>query len=49
MKSYAFFWSPEGRCLRSYKANSLDEARASFRKDFPQHAKYMGEVYVKTT
>lgn len=47
MSSFAFFWSPEGRCLRSYRARSLDEARAMFRRDFPEHAKFMGEVYVE--
>lgn len=49
MKSFAFFWSPEGRKLATYKARSLKEATASFRKDFPEHAKYMGEVYFETT
>ncbi len=42
---YSFFWSPEGRRLATYEASSLDEAKARFRKDFPQHAKYIGEVY----
>lgn len=49
MKSFAFFWSPEGRKLATYQAKSLGDARASFRKDFPEHARYMGEVYVETT
>lgn len=49
MRSFAFFWSPEGRCLASYRAKTLKEATADFRRDFPQHAKFMGEVYVETT
>jgi hypothetical protein len=47
MRSYAFFWSPEGRRLATYRATSRAEAVASFRRDYPEHAKYMGEVYVE--
>lgn len=47
MKSFAFFWSPEGRRLATYKAKDITEARRMFRQAFPRHAKFMGEVYVE--
>jgi hypothetical protein len=49
MKTFAFFWSLEGRRMVAYKSKTLEDAKALFRKDFPQHAKYMGEVYVEMT
>lgn len=49
MVYFSFFWSPEGRKLATYKADNIKDARARFRKDFPSHAKYMGEVYVETS
>lgn len=45
---FTFFWSPEGRKLATYRAKNYKEARTMFRRDFPAHAKYMGEVYVET-
>ena len=44
MSLFSFFWAPEGRKLVTYKAKSLDQAKAWFRRDFREHAKYMGEV-----
>lgn len=45
MKTYEFYWSPEGRRLCSIAAATKREARAEFKRRFPAHAKYMGEVY----
>ena len=45
--TYTFFWSPEGRKLFTVKAASIKEAKAVLRKQFPQHAKYMGEIYIE--
>jgi hypothetical protein len=45
-REYAFFWSPEGRKLTTIIASTLRNARAQFKRQFPQHAKYMGEVYI---
>jgi len=47
MKPFTFFWSPEGRPLVIVHAIDIKEARGEFRRQFPQHAKYMGEVYVE--
>ena len=41
---FSFFWAPEGRKLVTYRAKDLAAAKSLFRKDFPAHAKYMGEV-----
>jgi len=46
---YTFFWSPEGRRLGSFRADSVASAKAQFRSVFPEHAKYMGEVYYEVT
>jgi hypothetical protein len=42
---YRFFWSPEGRCVAEITATSLTAAKAAFRRQCPQYACYMGEVY----
>lgn len=44
VKQYRFYWSPEGRKLGTY-VGTLRQARAQFRREFPRHAKFMGEVY----
>jgi hypothetical protein len=44
MSTFSFWWAPEGRKLATYKAKDVKEAKSFFRKDFPQHAKFMGEV-----
>jgi hypothetical protein len=46
MYAFTFVWSPEGRTLTTITAASLTAAKREFRKQFPAHAKYMGEVYV---
>lgn len=42
---YAFHWSPEGRHLATY-FGTLRECRAQFKREFPQYARFMGEVYI---
>ena len=42
---YTFYWAPEGKPLLNVEAPSYKVARKICRKEFPFHAKYMGEVY----
>ncbi len=45
-QTFDFYWSPEGRKLISIKTQyGLTAAKAEFKRKFPQHARYMGEVY----
>ncbi len=44
IKQYTFYWSPEGRKLGTY-IGTLRQCRAQFKREFPGHAKFMGEVY----
>lgn len=47
-KTYKFFWSPEGRCVATYRAESRAAAKAMFKKEHRKsYAKYMGEVYIE--
>ena len=47
MKVYRFFWSPEGRPMCDITAASRVDACTEFRKQFPNMARYMGEIYVE--
>lgn len=48
MKTYEFWWSPEGRKVASIQASSLSAARAEFKRQYRgSYARYMGEVYVE--
>ena len=44
IKQYTFYWSPEGRKLATY-TGTLRQCRAQFKREFPQYARFMGEVY----
>ena len=44
IRQYSFYWSPEGRKLGTY-TGTLRQCRAQFKREFPRHARYMGEVY----
>ena len=46
MLRFDFYWSPEGRRLCTIKADDLSAAKAQFRRDFSEHARFMGEVYI---
>ncbi len=48
MAIFTFFWSPEGRPLTTIETTTYKEALAQFRQEFPEHSKYLGEVYVET-
>lgn len=44
---YDFYWSPEGRKVASYEAESRGEARQRFKREHKDsYAQFMGEVYV---
>jgi len=45
MTQYTFYWAPEGRQLCTIGATTIDKAKAMFKRRFPAHAQYMGEVY----
>jgi hypothetical protein len=48
MKSFEFYWSPEGRLIHTYVVKTLRQAKAAFRRDYrTTFARYMGEVYIK--
>ena len=47
MNVYRFFWSPEGRPMCDITAESRVAACTEFRKQFPNMARYMGEVYIE--
>lgn len=44
IKQYTFYWSPEGRKLGTY-IGTLRQCRTQFKREFPQYARFMGEVY----
>lgn len=44
IRQYTFYWSPEGRKLASY-TGTVRACRVQFKREFPRHAKFMGEVY----
>lgn len=43
---FTFGWAPEGRTLTVIEAKTLKQAKTEFKKQFPAHAKYMGEVWI---
>lgn len=43
---HTFWWSPEGRPLVTYTDMDTTTARVKFKREYPQYAKYMGEVYI---
>jgi len=46
VNTYKFYWSPEGRCVATYKAHDAKKATAMFMREFSKnYAKYMGDVY----
>lgn len=47
MHTYRFFWAPEGRPLCDVVARTRAIARAEFRRHFPTHARYMGELWIE--
>lgn len=43
-RQYTFYWSPEGRKLGVY-IGTRKQTLAQFRREFPQYARFIGEVY----
>lgn len=46
MKTFTFFWSPEGRPIATIGATTKARARAIFKREYRHYARYMGEVYI---
>lgn len=44
VKQHTFYWSPEGRRLGTY-TGTFKQAWKQFRKEFPQYARFKGEIY----
>lgn len=49
LHDYTFVWSPEGRALITVTTSSYRTAWAELKRQFPQHAKYKGEIYLDDT